>query len=270
VATRDRLAARRKARGYTQESLAHALDVTTSTVAHWEQGTSTPLARHRRPLAEHLDVSLAELERLLDVNGAPETNGQVVPSWLTLYASLEQGASRIWTWQPLTVHALLQTRDYATAVESIGPRPVTDDAIAQKVELRLSRQGVLDRQPEPLQLSVVLDESVLHRTTGGAAVMAAQLEHLAIQARRPNIDLQVLPLDAGVHAAAFGAFTVLASAGTSAPQMVMVEDRTGHRYLESTHAVEAHAVLADHLRQHALPPDASLDLITAASKEYRP
>ncbi|MGH9151147.1 MAG: helix-turn-helix domain-containing protein [Acidimicrobiales bacterium] len=268
MARRDRLAARRKAQGWTQEALAHDLGVSVASVAHWEQGSSTPQARYRRPLAERLGVSLPELDVLLDVNGQVSPNGHAVPAWLTLYASLEQGASHIWTWQPLTVHALLQTREYAAAVESIGPSPVSDDAVAQKVDLRLSRQGVLDREPEPLELAVVLDESVLHRVTGGPTTMAAQLDHLAVQARQPNVTVQVLPLAAGVHAAAFGACTVLASNGGAAPQMAMVEDRTGHRYLESAHAVEVHMVLIDHLREHALDDDESLDMITAARERY--
>lgn len=227
------------------------------------------MARHRRPLAERLSVSLVELESLLDIDGQVSPNGHAVPAWLTLYASLEQGASHVWTWQPLTVHALLQTREYATAVESVGPEPVSADAVAEKVDLRLSRQGVLNREPEPLDLAVVLDESVLYRVTGGPVTMAAQLDHLADLAQRPNITVQVLPLDAGVHAAAFGACTVVASNGAAAPQMVMVEDRTGHRYLESGHAVAAHMELLDHLREHALDPHASLDLINAARERYR-
>lgn len=89
---------------------------------------------------------MPELEHLLD-EGQVSRNGHAVPAWLTLYASLEQSASHVWTWQPLTVHALLQTRDYATAVESIGPEPVSVDAVAEKVALRLSRQGCSTGNP---------------------------------------------------------------------------------------------------------------------------
>lgn len=73
---RHRLAARRRAKGYTQESLAAALTarrtdgdrraVATSTVAAWEQGTATPRPWWRRPLADVLDVTLDKLDELLD------------------------------------------------------------------------------------------------------------------------------------------------------------------------------------------------------------
>jgi transcriptional regulator with XRE-family HTH domain len=270
MAPRDRLAARRKGRGHSQESLAHALGVTTSTVAHWEQGTSTPLARHRPPLAEHLEVSLGELDRLLDVNGHVAPDGHAVPAWLGHLASLEQGAAQLWSFEPVAVHGLLQTARYATAIESVGPDPSTADVVARKVDTRMARQGVLTREPDPLALSVVLDESVLHRVAGNADVMADQLDHLADVGARPNIDLRVLPLDAGVFSAAFGAFTLFTSPDTDGPYMACVEDRAGPHYLDRPHEIEAHTALFRYLADVAVSPADSLDLIhTAAQERYR-
>lgn len=67
---------------FTQDSLAQALTmrrtdgfrtpVATSTVASWEQGTSTPRPWWRRPLADALDVTLEELDELLRDEGEPE------------------------------------------------------------------------------------------------------------------------------------------------------------------------------------------------------
>ena len=59
-----------------------------------------------------------------------------------------------------------------------GPQGEVD----RRVEARLLRQQVLTRDP-PLQLSVVMDESVLRRWFGDRAVMRGQLEHLS---RRQN------------------------------------------------------------------------------------
>ena len=47
-----------------------------------------------------------------------------------------------------------------------------------------------------VQLSVVLDESVLKRRVGDELVMREQLRRLAQLADRPNLTLQILPLDA--------------------------------------------------------------------------
>ena len=49
--------------------------------------------------------------------------------------------------------------------------------IERRVEARLLRQQVLQRDP-PLQVSIVMDESVMHRQLGDASVMRTQLEHI--------------------------------------------------------------------------------------------
>jgi transcriptional regulator with XRE-family HTH domain len=72
---RDKLAARRRALGYTQEGLAETLEVAVSTVARWEQGVGCPLPALRRPLAEALSVSLEALDRLLGGENASEAEG---------------------------------------------------------------------------------------------------------------------------------------------------------------------------------------------------
>ena len=66
--------------------------------------------------------------------------------------------------------------------------------IGRLVRVRMRRQQVLDR--DGLQLSVVLDESILKRRIGNEAVMYEQLQRLAQEADRPNLTLQILPLDA--------------------------------------------------------------------------
>lgn len=48
------------------------------------------------------------------------------------------------------------------------------------------------------EIELILDESVLSRPLGDEEVMRAQLAYLAECARRRNVNLQVLPLDAGL------------------------------------------------------------------------
>ncbi|HEY8524718.1 MAG TPA: helix-turn-helix transcriptional regulator [Acidimicrobiales bacterium] len=68
---REGLRARRRKLGLSQEELAErrgdgTRTVAVSTVARWERGETTPRSWHRRRLAEALDLSLDELDRLLD------------------------------------------------------------------------------------------------------------------------------------------------------------------------------------------------------------
>lgn len=64
---RDVLARRRRACGYTQESLAFELQVDVTTVARWERGLTSPQPWQRRRLATALDVSQHELDQALRV-----------------------------------------------------------------------------------------------------------------------------------------------------------------------------------------------------------
>jgi len=66
MAARDGLAARRRALGLTQDTLAEALQVERSTVARWEQGTSAPRPWHRRRLAQVLELAPDQLAPLID------------------------------------------------------------------------------------------------------------------------------------------------------------------------------------------------------------
>ncbi|MFE7119490.1 helix-turn-helix transcriptional regulator [Streptomyces sp. NPDC057654] len=59
------LAGHRKALGYSQEGLAHALGVDRTTVGRWERGETEPQPPLRPELAELLQLDLAELNALL-------------------------------------------------------------------------------------------------------------------------------------------------------------------------------------------------------------
>lgn len=260
---RLQLAARRKAFGFSQESLAQELQVTTSAVSRWEQGTSTPKAIYRQPLAKALNMTPVELERLLDVDGRRITglDGGHVPHWLGHYASLEQSASELRTFEPLVVPALLQTDAYAREIERAYHRPVTEEEVLRRVDVRIARQGVLKREPDPLHLYCLIDESILYRTLGDRQIMAEQLDHLVELASLPNIDLRIVPLHAASFGAAFGAFQLLTSPGSGAPYIACSEDLVGKHYHDATDAVVAHGELFEHLSNRALDPSASVQLI---------
>ncbi len=58
----------------------------------------------------------------------------------------------------------------------------------------MRRQQLLHNDP-PLELTVVLDESVLRRKMASAPVMRRQLLHLIRVAKFPNVTLRVLRLN---------------------------------------------------------------------------
>jgi transcriptional regulator with XRE-family HTH domain len=192
---------------------------------------------------------------------------RVVPEWLSLHVGLEQGASQIRAFEPLVVPGLLQTPDYAAAVLRSDMTPRTDKQIAELVELRTTRQEILTRNENPTELWVVLDEVALRRVGGDRPTMAAQLAHLAAMADRPNVTVQVLPIDHGVYSHTFGAFKVFGFQWVSDPGVVYLEHRDGALYLEESHEVEGHALVFQHLGVLALPPQDSLAMIRNLAEE---
>ena len=267
---REQLAARRQALGYSQETLSEAIGVAVESVARWERGQTKPRAMHRSPLADRLQVTLPELERILNGHEQPALNGHAVPAWLSHYASLEQGAARFQTVEPISIPGLLQTEQYATAMMQNYYRPASANDIADRVQARLARQAVLDREPDPLELHCVIDESVLNRETGSSAVMADQLDHLVSVAGRPTVLVQIVPAGGGaLHCTWFGSFSLFTSAGSSKPFMACTEDLGGIHYQDSPHVIEAHAELFEHLTTIALPPEQSAELIKTRAEKYR-
>lgn len=259
---RERLIARRAELRRSRAAIAERIGRDTGTVGRYETGESTPHPNDWDTLAGAYDWTTAELAVAL-VDPSP-LNGHTVPGWLGVLASFEQAAGSLWAYETTAVHGLLQTAEYATAVERTG---ASDVAISRRVESRLARQAVLSRSPHPLQLAVVLDESVLRRVAGDRQVMANQLDHLVEVAARPNVDLRVLPLDAGLFA--FGSFKLFSHRDASEPYMACVEDRTGAHYLDRDPDREAHIDLSHELTDATLDPAATVDLITAVAKEYR-
>ena len=112
------------------------------------------------------------------------------------FIGLEHEAASMAIWHVDVVTGLLQTEDYARHIIGSYSRvePMPPGMIGRMVKVRMRRQQVLNR--EELQLSVVLDESVLKRRIGDESVMYEQLQWLVKEADRPNLTLQILPLNA--------------------------------------------------------------------------
>ena len=266
---RHQFIARRKALGFTQETLAYALESGVTSIRRWEQGAGTPKPRFRRRLADVLEVTLPQLEQMVGLN-SPALNGHAVPPWLNHYASLEQGAAKLQTFEPIIIPGLLQTEEYAAAVLRAHYLPVSDESVSERVKARMARKAVLDREPEPLELVCVFDECVLHRVTGGPEVMAGQLHHLYEMAARRSIELLIVPADGNaLHCTPFGSFDLFTSAGATRPFIVCTEDLGGVNYQDRLQPIADYSRLFEHLVNSALSSTESAELIRSTAEDYR-
>jgi len=159
---------------------------------------------------------------------------------------------------------LLQTRSYAEALIRAVDPDADETQVARWVELRMARQQILDRD-DPVKLSVVLDEAVLRRPTGGREVMMGQLQHLVAQAARRDIELRVLPFSAGEHASPNGGFQLLKMTDPF-PEVAYIEGPAGALYVESAEA-ERLSGMYSRLEEAALSAEESADFMTDLTKE---
>lgn len=81
------IAEQRKAKGYTQKELAEKLAVTDKAISRWENGHGYPDIALLEPLAEELEITIAELmhsKRRDDADPAPEQADEAVANTIDL------------------------------------------------------------------------------------------------------------------------------------------------------------------------------------------
>ena len=100
----------------------------------------------------------------------------------------------------------------------------------------------------------MVEESALHRPIGGPEVLRAQLETLREAIARPNVTLQIVPLDSRGHAATGGAFSLLRFPQRDLPDVVYVEHLTSALYLDKRDDVEAYTRALDLLASTSPSP----------------
>jgi transcriptional regulator with XRE-family HTH domain len=260
----------REEAGLTIERVAATLECSESKVSRIETGQVGAMPRDVRDMLDLYKVGPEQREALIQIARDARQKGwwhaytdvPVVPG----YIGLEVSAAAIDTFGAMLVPGLLQTAEYAREV-LLALRPdLPAEQIERRVELRMARQSILAGD-QPPRLRAVLDEALLRRPVGGRAAMRRQLHHLGTAAERPDITLQVLPLDVGAHAGMDGAFTVFRFPQPSDPEVVHLEHTTGDLYLETAEETARYAAAFEELCNVALGPEDSAALVAAAARE---
>ncbi|MEP7023332.1 MAG: DUF5753 domain-containing protein, partial [Actinomycetota bacterium] len=140
------------------------------------------------------------------------------------------------------------------------------EEIERLVTLRMQRQDALLRA-DPLELWLILDESVLRREMGGPELMHRQLAHLADASLWPNVTLQVLPFSSGPHPSLNGPFCIIEFPERYDSDVVYTESVSGHSYLERDREVRACSEVFDLLRAAALSPASSTEFLSTLADQ---
>jgi transcriptional regulator with XRE-family HTH domain len=267
---RRRLAAElreiRESKGKSGEAVAAALKWSPSKISRYERARTGLRPRDVERLLDYYQIAgprralLLELAEDAAQKGWWEEFADSLSEDYRQFIGLEHEAATIAIWHIYVVTGLLQTESYARHIISSYGRvePMTPGMIGRLVRVRTRRQQVLDR--DGLQLSVVLDESVLKRRVGDESVMYEQLQHLAREADRPNLTLQILPLSAQ-HTVFGESFVIF---GFGADSDAMLQDVVSAEHMRSGFSSEGERETYLHRIAYQMLSEASLD--PAASK----
>ncbi|MEV7116699.1 helix-turn-helix domain-containing protein [Streptomyces anulatus] len=240
-------------RGWTQEQLGLELGYSAAAVSAMET-CAQPAS----------DAMLVELERVLG-NGTYifQTARRYMrmdkyPEEFKDYVLLEQAALSLQVYAANFIHGLFQTQDYARALIGGGFPPLPDPRVEELVEVRMARKALFDREPVAM-IEAVLDESALIRGIGSDDIMRDQMRYLANVAKRRNVSLQVLPLDAGLsgeYAAGHGSLNIVE--GADHKHRVYLEVQEESWTLSDPTKVSTHAQRCAKIRAEAMGPRESL------------
>jgi transcriptional regulator with XRE-family HTH domain len=262
---RRRLAAElrgiRESKGKSGDAVATALRWSPSKISRYERARTGLRPREVERLLDYYQITgprralLLELAEDAAQKGWWEEFADSLSEDYQQFIGLEHEATSMAIWHVDVVTGLLQTENYARHIISSYSRvePIAPGMIGRMVRVRMRRQQILDR--DGLQLSVVLDESILKRRVGDESVMYEQLQRLVREADRPNLTLQILPLDA--QHTVFGESFVIFGFGVDSD--AMLQDVVSTEHLRSGFSLEGERETHLHRIAFQALAEASLD-----------
>lgn len=193
----------RKRAGLTQEQFAPMVRYSVPMVASIEQGRRFPpplFVERAESVLDGLGVLKAAAKHLSRRPG--------LASWFRQWAQLEREAITLYTYECRLIPGLLQTEAYARTLFAEQLPPLGDEQIEAHLTARLDRQELLRQRPNTAY-SFILEEHLLLRRTGGAAVTVELIDHLLELTSLRNIEIQIMPLVRERHAGLHGPMQLL-------------------------------------------------------------
>ncbi|MFJ8646311.1 Scr1 family TA system antitoxin-like transcriptional regulator [Streptomyces sp. NPDC093546] len=248
------LQAFRENKGYTQESLAPLLGYSVHYLASVEQGRRFPTRQFVEKVEEVLDAFGALRKAYRHLTRKP---GLAV--WFHKWALLEASALSLDTYEPRVVPGLLQTEAYARVLFQGQLPPLSDEQIEAQLEARQDRQRLLRERPNTAY-SFIIEEHLFRHEVGGAEVTRELLDHVLEVMELRNVDVQVLPLNRGHHAALHGPIQL-----AETPEHQWLAYLEGHehgQFVSETKTISVLQMRYGKLRSQALTPEDSKGLLS--------
>ncbi|MEU6378451.1 helix-turn-helix transcriptional regulator [Streptomyces sp. NPDC046909] len=261
----------RLAAGRTTEYAAGLLGLDRTKVSNMESGVRATSPERVRILASNYDCADdAYIEALATMADArkrcwwDQFRGNL-PQGLLDVAELEWFASRLRSYQTVHIPGLLQLSSYARAIFAAALPPLPKSEVELRVMQRMQRQQVLDRDT-PVDYVAYVHEWALRMQFGGRRAMREQLLHLCEMSEHDNIELRVLPVEAGAFP---GAGHAVLYAEGPVPQLdtVQLDSAHGGEFTHSDAQLGKYRAHMEWWHTHTMNPQDSRDLMHAIAQQ---
>lgn len=261
----------RVAAGLTQSQVAQAVGMSATKIGRQEKA-NTGIYQHDlhklldlyRVIDQHR-VEILDMARHAEERGWLYVHGgkKLPEDWQT-WIDFETEADTIYNYEPLMIPGLLQTPDYARAIIQATGLGLSEAEIHGLVISRMARQELLSRE-NPVKLHAIIDERVLSCQFSGTEALLRQLRHLLKVVARPNITIQVVPTDVGLHPGFNGSFVVLNY--DHEPSLVWLENKISSIFLDEEEQIKIYTRTWDELCALAYSVEKSVDSISAIATQ---
>lgn len=190
--------------------------------------------------------------------------GILAPGFLDI-AELEHHAVALRSMQSVTLPGLFQTENYARALFSGVTPKLPSDEVEARVEHRLKRVTIFDRE-DPPQFTAIIHEAALRMRFGGRKVAREQLEYLIEVSKLPTVTVRVIPFTSEDFIEVTQ--PVLYASGP-VPQLdtVQIDSAFGGRFLDAEADLKKYRTLLDIAEQASLDPEPSRQIIHHIARE---
>lgn len=258
-----------------RDDAAKLINLNGSTLTRKENGKNKFTRQQIETLAEaYRNISAAQLAELLDLARESRANAKrgEFPPFVSVkgkaFIDLERrSATDIFVVTLTTVPLYFQTEEHMRALWGASGDIETADRVDELTRLRKMRQQVVDKPNAPT-IRAIIHEFALYLPVGGPDAMHRQLLSLAKDCERPNVEIQVQPIEAGAYPGMDSTFTLLRFNNGPDGDMVQISSQGEMFYRDRPGAAEPYRVAFDRRRIAALDLTASRARILDAAAHW--
>ncbi|MEU5089167.1 helix-turn-helix transcriptional regulator [Streptomyces sp. NPDC006743] len=261
----------REATGMTAREAAELLEADAVQMSQIESGTVGVSAKRVRRLAANYACEDSALIEALVAMATDRTRGwweeyrDVLPLVFLDGAEAEHHAAFL---REVVIHyvpGLLQTADYSRSVFTYTRPELAESEVALRVEHRLKRRAVIEREP-PTPYETIVHEFALRVHVADRRASLAQLRFILDKIEAGQATVRVIPIEREGFAGAGASMLYL---GGPVPQLdtALRDAPTGVAYIDAQPQLEQLRKLFKRVHAASLDPTASRDLILRLTKE---